>query len=792
MAGTQFLFALLFSSLVLIPQSLPSLRAQGADFSRTGLPEKSERVVSYKMTVRLDVKKKTLFGKQEIRYRNRTKGATDELRFHLYLNAFRNQFSTHLREAGPKARERYKSKEEYGDIHFTRLELMKGAGGPKDLLPSLRYDAPDDGNKDDRTVVVVPLPAAFAGGSEVLLETEFIAKLPKAYRRTGWGPGNFYMIAQWFPKLGVLEEGEAGNSTWNCHQFHANTEFFADFGSYEVTIETPTEFKVGATGKMQKKEELVGGYTARTFVQNDVHDFAWVADPDYVVIKETIDPEPLKETLEILEDEGYSDSELSLTPVEVTYFIQPEHDRPSIIDRHKKAVRIALSFFGSRFGRYPYDTLTVVDPGRDLDWSGLGGGMEYPTLITCGSPLFPHARRLSPEGVIIHEFGHQFWYGLSGNNEFEESWLDEGMTSYSEGRAQDLAYREIIPGINVGRPVWTTRFGPYTVKGAFPGSMGAPLGGIAKDKSILRGVLLDCWLSKGANAKLDAIGFMGNLLPDNVAELNYLRALPSVSFEKDIPQINLYSDRSRFLNSSGLDPVVRNAWEYLDRSSYRVNSYPRPATILNTIERMMGKKKWIPCLRRFHERARFTHPTTEDFIKTVAEWGGPEVEAFAREAFYTSKDLDYGISVLQNKGIAADGIFDPSEDQDRKRFVSTVVTVSRFGQIVVPVKLRFVFLKDGQESVEERIWEAAKQRPWKRFVFTATDLEKKGELIRAYVDPPDENAELNVGPAGVYVLDKNFLNNAWQKEPDHRPAIRRSLRSLIWSQAVSNFFGVIG
>ncbi len=182
----------------------------------------------------------------------------------------------------------------------------------------------------------------------------------------------------------------------------------------------------------------------------------------------------------------------------------------------------------------------------------------------------------------------------------------------------------------------------------------------------------------------------------------------------------------------------------------------------------------------------------EDFIKTVAEWGGPEVEAFARESFYTSKDLDYGISVLQNKGIAADGIFDPSEDQDRKRFVSTVVTVSRFGQIIVPVKLRFVFLKDGQESVEERIWEAANQRPWKRFVFTATDLEKKGELIRAYVDPPDENAELNVGPAGVYVLDKNFLNNAWQKEPDHRPAIRRSLRSLIWSQAVSNFFGVIG
>jgi hypothetical protein len=107
-------------------------------------------------------------------------------------------------------------------------------------------------------------------------------------------------------------------------------------------------------------------------------------------------------------------------------------------ERHLTAAFCALRFFGSRFGRYPYRHLTVVDPATDAEQRGYGGGMEYPTLITCGSPLFPHPRQLAPEGVTVHEFGHQFWYGLSANNEFEESWLDEGINTYCAGRAQDL------------------------------------------------------------------------------------------------------------------------------------------------------------------------------------------------------------------------------------------------------------------------------------------------------------------------------------------------------------------
>src|SRR3989449_9973530 len=65
--------------------------------------------------------------------------------------------------------------------------------------------------------------------------------------------------------------------------------------------------------------------------------------------------------------------------------------------------------------------------------------MEYPTFITVGTSFWPGERSSEPEGVTVHEFGHQFWYGLVANNEFEEAWLDEGFNSYHTEKAAVLA-----------------------------------------------------------------------------------------------------------------------------------------------------------------------------------------------------------------------------------------------------------------------------------------------------------------------------------------------------------------
>ncbi|MFQ5506203.1 MAG: M1 family metallopeptidase, partial [Planctomycetota bacterium] len=517
------------------------LLSQAVDPARTGLPEKSAGVVSYRIAVRLSrgeaespqslaspadsdpgVPLRYLNGRARIRYRNITEGSSSELRFHLYLNAFRNLRSTHLRESERlqksygSGRDEWGNKDEFGWIRVDELELVSGAGGPAEKLRQ-EFISPDDGNPDDRTVLKAALPGAFEPGSEILLELRFTAKLPKAYRRTGWGPGNFFMVAQWFPKLGVLEDGEDGRSTWNCHQFHASTEFYADYGSYDVKIETPAGWPVGATGELRGEvEQLIDGYERRLFYQDDVHDFAWVTDKDYKVDEWTFEGRDKQEPriAEILETKfGYPGEQLRLSDVKVRMLLHPEHATEAHIARHRRAVEVALSFFGSRYGRYPYKTLTVVDPCRDLEWRNLGGGMEYPTLITCGTPPILHSRALRPEGVTIHEFGHQFWYGLSGNNEFEHSWLDEGFNSYSEGRAQDLAYNKLEGNPPVGDPAHVSTFGIIPFRGRSTGSLDGLGSGAVKELTTLRRLdlepLLELTGAKEIKALLESINFEG-------------------------------------------------------------------------------------------------------------------------------------------------------------------------------------------------------------------------------------------------------------------------------------------
>ncbi len=764
------------------------LRAQKVDRRRVRLPARSADIVHYRMRVRLDPERKFLSGTQMIRYRNRTEGTTRELRFHLYLNAFSGPDSTHLRESAPTARARYESPEEYGWIRFRSLGLAGGEGkGGADLLPGLRFVSPDDGNPKDRTVAVVPLPAPFVPGEEIRIETAFEAKLPKAFRRTGWGPGNFFMAAQWFPKLGVLEDSGEGTSSWNCHQFHAWTEFYADFGTYEVVIEVPEGWPVGATGRETKIEVLGDGYAAHHFRQEDVHDFAWVTDPDYAVhgfLFEGAKHEDPKFRRLYEKALGYDAKECRLTDVRVRLLLHPEHDTPAQRERHRRAVFEALAFFGNRFGRYPYETLTVVDPVFDAKTGrNLGGGMEYPTLITCGTPYILHPRQLAPEGVTIHEFGHQFWYGLSGNNEFEASYLDEGWNSYSEGRCQDLAYAESDPGGLAGDPLHVQRVGFWPVEGRNLNRIrGAGPPGLAALTRFER-LPLEKWLPEKWSRALERIGLKGTLLPpakENPA-LAYLRELPGLTWLHDLPYRSLYADRAGFLADPDKDPMIRLAWRYFDRSSYRVNSYSKPSTILATLERMMGRDRWWPFLRRFHAQARFAHPTFEDFLALLEEMGGPEIASFAREAATTTKALDYGIRKVERI----------PDLEGRPQGVEVVV--GRFGEIRVPVTIRFVFEGlSGAPVSREVLWEAEKQGSWERWRILPEEEAEKGRLIGVYVDPPRSDLEPSIGPAGIYVLDRNLLNNAWRADPDRSASNRIALRALLWVQSVLSFFGAMG
>ena len=355
---------------------------------------KSPRIANYDIDVRLDAAARLLHGHEILRWRNTANHAVEELQFHLYLNGFRNNQSTFMRESGGRHRGESLSKEGWGYIEIDSLTSAAG----EEWLSRTDFIQPDDGNTEDKTVLRLLLPRSLPPGETITLRLAFTAKLPEPpMARTGIKK-EFVMAGQWFPKIGVYENG-----AWNCHQFHANSEFYADFGVYNVNITVPRDYIVGATGLCYATTDNPDSTITHRFHAEDVHDFAWTASPDFIVLN------------------GQSQD------VEIRALIQKDH--ASMGARYLKAAEIAVAWFQDQYGDYPYPNLTVVDPRRGAAGAG---GMEYPTLITAwGAYGMPEGIR-ALEMVIMHEFGHNYWYHLVASNEFEEAWLDEGINTFSE------------------------------------------------------------------------------------------------------------------------------------------------------------------------------------------------------------------------------------------------------------------------------------------------------------------------------------------------------------------------
>jgi hypothetical protein len=371
------------------------------------LPERSPRNASYAIEARLDPQARTIEGSLVLEWRNTSDQAHTTFPFHLYWNAFRNTFSTTARGRSRRWSEGEKDDDRsFGWIQVRRVRRLGQDDTEEDLSPSLRYVHPD-GNEDDRTVMEVSSETPVAPGETARFAIEWDARIPHGTAgRAGW-VHDYHFIAQWFPKIGVFWKGE-----WNCHPFYAWTEFFSDYGVYDVRLTVPRGFVVGATGRREERSENADGTETLRYVQEDVHDFAWTASRRFLERSSTFD------------DRGYP-------PVKIRLLLQPEHAH--LAERYLEATKIALRTYGTWSAPYPYAQITVVDPA----WGSSSGGMEYPTFLTGGASVVAPAVLQSPEGVTIHEAGHQFWYGLVGNNEFEEAWLDEGFTTYMTVKAQE-------------------------------------------------------------------------------------------------------------------------------------------------------------------------------------------------------------------------------------------------------------------------------------------------------------------------------------------------------------------
>jgi hypothetical protein len=358
-------------------------------------------IASYQIDVTLDTKEKRLIGDETITFRNVSDRSLETLCLHLYPNAFRNEQTTFMRECPRWFREQVARRKKWGWVRIDSLGIVGG----QDLTDSIVID---------ETVLKIPLPQPLPPSEEIVLRIDFTVQLPRVIARMGY-TGDHYSIGQWFPKMCAIRP----NGSWVDHQFHCNSEFFADFGTYDVSMTVPDEYVVGATGHLQEEVSLDQGQKTLRYHAQAIHDFYWEADPNFIQTSETIDE------------------------IEVTFLCRPQHRRK--IPRVMKAARTALHYYGQWYGPYPYGKLVISDseigPG--------GGGMEYPMIVAIElNSLLPQSIRLE-EAIVIHEIGHQWWYGVVATNEFEEAWLDEGINTYSTRKVLEAVYGKKDNFINI-------------------------------------------------------------------------------------------------------------------------------------------------------------------------------------------------------------------------------------------------------------------------------------------------------------------------------------------------------
>ncbi len=516
----------------------------------------SKHISNYTITARLDVTKRSVEGDEIITWLNDSPDEVNNIYLHLYLNAYRDKKSTFAVEDGTNI-----TPENAGGIDIHTLKTIDGI----DLLQNSSFVHPDDDNADDKTVLCVPLPRSLKPSESIQLRVTFSTRLPLALGRSNAAEGcEFYFVAQWFPKMAVYQQTRGHGYEWNAHQFHQNTEFFADFGEYGVTLTVPRDYIVGATGVRESLKENSDGTITVAYHQADIHDFAWTASPRFLEFHKTF-------------------AHPTLPSTEIILLLQPEH--LGLRDRYLTAVTNALKYFGEWYGEYPYKTITIIDPPRTSN----AGAMEYPTLITGRARRISPAALLDPEDVTIHEFGHQYWYGMVASNEFEDPWLDEGFTSYSEMRIMQKVY-----GYNLGS---------FRIAG------GIPLYGV---------------------------------------QLLTLDGFPLIAVIDKVRVDYLYYGRIMFLRNMRNDPIAKWGFKQYDRETYIINAYDKPALMLWTLEKFLGENTMNAIMRTYFQRYRFRHPTPQNFYVLVNEVSGRDMGWFFRQFVDETFVLDYGVESLKS------------------------------------------------------------------------------------------------------------------------------------------------
>lgn len=338
------------------------------------------QIASYRMDVQLDPQAKTVHGTEQITYRNPSNDTLRDVWLHLYLKAFSSPDTIWMQEGGGRSRGYAADVANLGNIN---VEALTSNG--TDLLPSSTITD---------TLMHVPLPAPLAPQTALTLDVRWTGKLPRVFARTGYGgrDDTFFMVGQWYPKMAVYDRGR-----WDTEPWHQSSEFFHDFGAYDVHVTVPDAYVVAGVGEPAGEQRNNNDTKTLHFTATDVTDFAFGASPDFQT------------------------QSTKAGDADVVLYYLPEHK--GSVNEYLRIAAGSLTAYSTWYGAYPHRRLPVVDVP---DNAAGAGGMEYPTLVTGGS-----LGTGSVGFVTAHEVGHQWWPMQTATNEAREPWLDEGLTEYS-------------------------------------------------------------------------------------------------------------------------------------------------------------------------------------------------------------------------------------------------------------------------------------------------------------------------------------------------------------------------
>lgn len=608
----------------------PMPTVDGTSSLRGKVPPLSARIASYKIDARLDAGRHQITATQTLTWKNTATRPQATLPFHMYLNAFKNEESRFYQQS--RGQMRGAQDTTWGWISVESVQVA-GAELISAFTPKKEY-APDE------TVYELVLPTPVEPGASIEVTMKFTAQLPEVWARTGY-KGDFHLVGQWFPKIGVLTSDATGDDIverWECQPLAAYTEFFADFGTYDVALTVPETYVVAATGVLVAAVESPGNTRTYTYRAEDVHDFAWMADPYMEVMARQV----------AVAGGGSVDVRV--------YYRPPQED---FARRHLDAATATINRFSEWFVPYPWQVMSVIDPPPEAVAGA--GGMEYPTFVTtAGDSWMARPGIRIPEYTTVHEVGHNWFQGILASNEPVEAWLDEGVNSWADAN------------------VMVDVYGPRT-------------------------------------SGVDWMGWQADISALMYAVVDDPASVPV--------------------------PIATAAYAFVDEDAYGTATYMSTQRALQTLENMVGPKKFRAAMKRYAETWAFKHPTGKDLFETLSRELGQDLSWYFGPVFEDVGGLRLGIRTATcrrahpARGVFGDGAARKTRSEtdapDTGTYVCEVV-VTNTGTVHVPLDIELRFADGSSQRV---VWDDRGHETWKRFV-----VERSSQLAEVWLDPDREIA----------------------------------------------------